>query len=197
MKLKDMITNAFAYGVSWNGIAEINFDRYMEDSNLHITVYCKNFDNKFLKLWYGGQKRIAFELDENQWNALKELGGFLMYKALHFKFKDANFRSAFEAIVQPIFSESDMRVWIYYKERLYDIIKEYFQTQCSSSSSEQVLDMSSFVTAALVMDIHSIARNFSSVIERSEAVPVDVLDNVDISDLIQRACEDLCDITYF
>lgn len=192
MSLKDIISNAFAYA---DGIPEINLDQYRPNLNIRASINCNYANNKYLKLWYENRENLAFKLCEEEWKKLKELSDYLMYEMLYFNFKEVNFRSAFEALVTPVFSESHTRVWRSCKDNLYCVIKEYFLNTCPRKTG--AIDMTSFVSSALEIDIHSIVQRFCDVTENPQTVATDFLDSVNFSDLIQKACEELCDIKYY
>lgn len=192
MSLKDIITNAFAYA---DGIPEINLDEYRPNLNVHASINCNYPNNKYLKLWYGNQENLAFKLSKDEWENLKELSDYLMYEMLYFNFKEVDFRSAFEALVTPAFSESHAQVWLLCKEKLCKVIKEYFLNTCPIET--EAIEMTFFVSLALEIDIHSIVRRFLDVLENPEIVPIDFLDSINLGDIIQEVSEELCDIRYY
>lgn len=192
MSLKDIISNGFAYAAN---IPEINLNQYRPNINIRATVNCSYPTSKYLKLWYQNQENLAFKIYEEEWAKLTELSDYLMYEMLHFNFKDVNFRLAFEALVTPVFSESHTEVWRSCKENLYNVIKEYFLNTCPRKI--EAIEMTYFVSSAIEMDICSIVRRFCEIIGNCKTVAIDFLDSVDFGDLIQKACEELCDIKYY
>lgn len=190
MSLKDIISSAFAYA---GNIPEINLEHYRQNLNIRARI---NIPEKYLKLWYQNQENLTFKIYEQEWAKLTELSDHLMYKMLPLNFKDVNFRSAFEALVEPVFSESHTEVWRSCKDKLYNVIKEYFLRDSFPRRTEPI-EMTYFVTSALEMDICSIVQRFCEVIGNCKTVAIDFLDSVDFGDLIQEACEELCDIKYY